>query len=115
MLAFVPYVPPQPPSPRAMELGQRLAEVIEQYRQLHPDLNRADVAQATQFALARAGGSGAAVPRAVLLAVMGAVVAGLFVALATSRGEWGSQPAVAMIVVAIAVAAVLLLVLLKRR
>ena len=115
MLAFIPYVPPPPPPPRAVELGRRLAETIEQFRLQHADLNRADVMQATQIAAAQGGGACAAPPRAVLLAVVAAVLAGLFVALATSSGDWGSRPAVAMIAVAIAVAAALLLVVLKRR
>ncbi len=119
MPAFVPYVPP-PPSPRAMELGQRLAEAIEQYRQQHPDLNRLDVAQAARIALAQAGGSDATAPRVAIAVAAGVAAVGLAVALAVGlgvSGGRGSSPAVAMTSVAVftALVAALLLLLLRRR
>jgi hypothetical protein len=113
MLAFIPYVPPQPPSPRAEELGQRLAETIEQYRQQHPDLDRTDVRQATRLALARSGG-GPAVARGALVAVVaGALLLGLFAALAANGGRCPAQSPV--LVIAVMAAALLVLLVLKRR
>ena len=113
MLAFVPFVPPPPPSPLAEELGQRLAETIEQYRQQHPDLDRADVLNATRLALARSGGETAAARAALVAAVVGALLVGVFAAVAANGGRC---PAPApMLAVAAALAVVLVLVLIKRR
>lgn len=113
MLAFIPYVPPQPPSPQAEELGRRLAETIEQFRLQHPDLSRADVAQATRLAAARAGGEPAAARSALIAAVVGALLLGVFALMAANGGRCPAQAPVLMIVVAIAV--VLVLLVIKRR
>jgi hypothetical protein len=113
MLAFVPYVPPRPPSPRAEALGQRLAETIEQFRMQHPDLDRDDVVQATRLAVASAGG-GPAVARGVAIAlVAGVAVAGLLAALAAGRDGGGDLSRV--LVVAVAIMAVAVVLVLKRR
>lgn len=114
MLAFIPYVPPRPPSPRAEELGQRLAETIEQFRQQHPDLDQTDVAQATRLAVSRAGVAPAAVPAPLIAVAVGLLLAGLFAMLAADGGGCPAQAPVMMIAIAVAVA-VLLLVVLKRR
>jgi hypothetical protein len=113
MLAFVPFVPSPPPSPQAEELGQRLAEVIEQYRQQHPDLGRAEVLQATRLALARSGGEPAAARSALVVAIGVSALFGVFAALAANGGRCPASAPVLMIGVAVAV--VLVLLVIKRR
>ena len=89
MLAFVPIVA-STPSPRAEALGQRLAETIERFRQQNPDLNGAEVRQAVQIAISRAGGASTAAPVLVAL-VVAVAAAGLAVALAADRGLAGGE------------------------
>jgi hypothetical protein len=113
MLAFIPCVPPHPPSPLAEELGQRLAETIEQFRQQHPDLSRADVMQAARIAITRSGDVSSAPRSALIAAVVGALLLGVFATLAASGGRCPAQAPVLMIAVAAAV--VLVLLVLKRR
>jgi len=113
MPVFIPVVPPTP-SPRAEALGQRLAETIEQFRQRNPDLSGFEVRQATELAVARAGGGCA--PRRKLAAVAaGLAVAGLAVALASERGLAGLEKwSIVMLVAALAVV-LAVVVALKRR
>ncbi len=113
MLAFIPYVPPRPPSPRAEELGQRLAETIEQYRQQHPDLDRTDVLQATRLALSRSGGEPAATRGALIAAVVGVLLLGVFAVVAANGGRCPAQSP--LLAIAVVAAALLVLILLKRR
>lgn len=84
---FVPVVvSPSPPSPRAEQLGQRLAEVIRQYREQFPETSGLELRQALRIALLRAGGGNRAPARLVALALALAAAAGLLgVALARPR------------------------------
>lgn len=113
MLAFVPIVPPQPPSPRAEELSQRLAEAIEQFRLQNPDLSSRDVEQAARLALARSGGASAGSRRPLIAAAV-AVFVGLVVALGANGGRCPAQAPVVYVAVAIVVVA-LILVMVRRR
>jgi len=104
MVAFVPIVPPPPPSPRAEALGQRLAETIEQYRQQNPELSALELRQAMELALARAGGAHAATPR--LIAVIVGLLAALGLALAlglASRGAVNSMALVGVLILGLLV------------
>jgi hypothetical protein len=47
---IVPYVPEQTPSPRAQELGQKLALVIAEYQQRNPQVSDEEIRVATQIA-----------------------------------------------------------------
>ena len=47
---IVPYVPEETPSPRAQELGQKLALVVAEFRQRNPDVSDEEVRIATQIA-----------------------------------------------------------------
>jgi hypothetical protein len=77
-VAFVPYVPPQSPSPRAQELGQRVALTIAEFRQKYPDLSDEEIREALLSA-ASPSSSGTDRPAAALGAIAAAVavVAGL--------------------------------------
>jgi hypothetical protein len=44
------YVPEQMPSPRAQELGQKLALVIAEFQQNNPDVSAEEIRVATQIA-----------------------------------------------------------------
>ena len=113
MLAFVPIVP-STPSPRAEALGQRLAETIEQFRQQNPDLSGLEVRQATQIAIARAGGARTAAPA--LIALLAAVAAaGVALALAADQGLAGGEKWTLMMLIAGFVLVLGVVVALKRR
>lgn len=77
-MAFVPFVPPQPASPRAQELGQRVALTIAEFQQRYPDLSAEEVRQALALAADRSpeGTRQARVVVAALVAA-GAVALGL--------------------------------------
>ena len=71
---MVPYVPEETPSPRAQELGQKLALVISEFQQRNPDISDEEIHVATQIAaghvITRRGGS-----RALLAAAVAAAAA----------------------------------------
>ena len=55
-MTFVPVVTnPPAPSPRANELGRRLTETIDRFRQEDPDVSSAEIRQALSLATPRAG------------------------------------------------------------
>lgn len=111
-MVFVPYVPPQPPSPRAQELGQRVQLTIAEFRQKYPDLSDEEIHQALASAVSSSE-SGTSRPPAALGAIAAAiaVVAGLGVYLFASGGQ-SARPFVFGIAV---VAAVVGLMAARRR
>ena len=48
-MVFPMMVPPQTPSPRVQELGQRVALLLAEFRQKYPDLSDEEVRQALAF------------------------------------------------------------------
>jgi peptidoglycan/LPS O-acetylase OafA/YrhL len=104
------YVPPQQPSPRAQELGQRVALTIAEFQQKYPDLSAEEVQQA--LALASDRSPDRARPAASVAALVAGVAAaaGLGVFLLGDRipiPHGGAVPAiVAACVAALAVAVV---------
>jgi hypothetical protein len=112
---FVPMVPPQLPSPRAQELGQRVALTIAEFQQKYPDLSAEEIRQALEVAANRSPDRARPAAGGIVAAVAGlAAAAGLGVFLLGDRvavplvGAW---PAI----VAVAVAAVVALVVRSRR
>lgn len=111
---FVPYVPSaQPPSPRAQELGRRLAETIESFRREHPDTSPAEMREAVRLALAGRGGLSPA-PAGVLLGTFALLGALGFLFMSRMHGgeDW---PMVAMVIVFVLIIGVALAVSLKNR
>ena len=51
-MVFIPMMspPPQQPSPRSQELGQRVALTIAEFQQKYPDLSSEEVRQALEVA-----------------------------------------------------------------
>jgi len=91
-MAFVPVITPPPaPSPRAIELGNRIAQQVREFQSDHPDLGGDDVSQAFRIArtLLQPQGSGRGVLTALAL-TLGLLLAG-FLALVAFRG--GALPA----------------------
>ncbi len=107
------YVPP-PVSPRAQELAQRLAQVIEEFQQRHPDLASLEVRQAVQIAASRTCGShrGVVVASAVIVGVTTALGLGIFASL--QHGARG-QMLLPMVLVMVAVITIALLLALRSR
>ncbi len=112
-MVFVPYVPPQPPSPRAQELGQRVQLTIAEFRQKYPDLSDEEIRQALASAVGSTE-SGTSRPPAALGAIAAAiaVAAGLGVYLFARGGGQAARPFVFAIAV---VAAVVGLMAARRR
>jgi hypothetical protein len=107
-VAFVPYVPPPMPSPRAQELGQRVALTIAEFQQKYPDLSDEEIRQALATAASRSP-SGEGRPAAPLAAIAAAVAvaAGLGVyLLAGSGGAVSGRPIVFGLAVVAAVVGV---------
>jgi hypothetical protein len=101
---IVPYVPEETPSPRAQELGQRLALVISEYQQRNPDVSAEEIRVATQIAAGHITARRGAAPA--LLAAAVAAVAGLGGILYMARGTSGAVhiPWIAVAAAAIALA-----------
>ena len=107
------YVPP-PVSPRAQELAQRLAQVIEEFQQRHPDLASLEVRQAVQIAASRTcrSGRGVVVAGAVIVGVTAALGRGMVASL--HHGGRG-QMLLPMVLVMVAVITIALLLALRSR
>jgi hypothetical protein len=73
-MAFTPYVPPAQASPRARELGHRLADVVREYRQRNPGTSRADIDHALRIAAAAAGGGSPRPSSVILVTALGLLV-----------------------------------------
>jgi hypothetical protein len=84
-MLFVPYVPHERPSPRAEELGKRLAETIDAYCREHPDLSGEEIRQAAHLATASKAGQNPAVAVAVVAVF---ILAGVLAAL-VAKGHLG--------------------------
>ena len=113
-MVFVPIPVPPAASPRALELGERLAQVIAEYEAGHPDLSALELAQATQIAIARHNPAAPPAPlRAVMVALVGAIFA-VALGVTFARGQ-GLSGETATIVAAVAIAAALGVALVLRR
>ncbi|MGA2381855.1 MAG: hypothetical protein ABSG61_00315 [Gemmatimonadales bacterium] len=104
---ITPYVPEQTPSPRAQELGQRLALVIAEYQQRNPEVSAEEIRVATEIAAGHVTARRGAAPA--LLAAAVAAVAALGGFLYLGQGSSGAVhlPWVAIAAGAIALAGVL--------
>jgi hypothetical protein len=105
---FVPTPPPQLPSPRAQELGQRMALTIAEFQQRYPDLSAEELRQAMEVAASRSPERGrpAAAGVAAMLAAL-AVAAGVGVFFLGSRvsiPHGGALPAILAAAVAVLIA-----------
>ena len=110
-MVFVPMMgQPQLPSPRAQELGQRVALTIAEFQQKYPDLSSEEIRQALAVAANHAPERGRP-DRATVAAVVAAaaVAAGLGVFLLGNRvsiPHGGAMPAIIAACVAVVVALV---------
>ena len=82
------FVPEQTPSPRAQELGQKLALVIAEYQQRNPDVSAEEIQVATQITAGHVTARRGAAPA--LLAAAVAAVAALGGILYMARGTTGA-------------------------
>ncbi len=75
---YIPIPPQMPPSREAVELGERLTDLIESYQLDHPDMSALEVHQAVKMAQSQttSGATTPAVKRGLIgfLAVMGLAV-----------------------------------------
>lgn len=95
-MTFVPYVPVPPPSARATELSHRLTEVIESYRQHHPDMSATEARQALGLARQQVGSKRPAIVAVVLAALVAVAGVGL---LAARSAKSMPIPAVVLVLV----------------
>jgi len=80
---IIPSNAPSQPSPRAQELGQRIALTIAEFQQRNPDVSAEEVRAAAQLATQQVDARAGAPRRAVAAAAAGAVALGLGAWLAT--------------------------------
>jgi hypothetical protein len=114
-VAFVPYVPPQPLSPRAQELGQRVQLTIAEFQQKYPDLSDEEIRQALMSAVSATEPGTDRAPAALgAIAAAVAVVAGLGVWL-FARGGGATGTARPFVLAIAVVAAVVGLMAARRR
>ena len=73
VMSFVPFVPPSPPSPRAYELGRRLKETIDGFRQENPSVSKTEIRQAMGLATQRSGSQPVLIALALGLMLLGAL------------------------------------------
>jgi len=113
-MAFVPYVPPQQLDPRVQELGQRVTLTVAEFRQKYPDLTDEEIRQALASAagVATSGGARPAAARGAIAAAV-AALAVLGAYLFAQHGGGGTA-AVRPIAFAVAVAAVVVAIVVRR-
>jgi hypothetical protein len=105
-MAFVPFVQPPPPSPRAYELGGRLKETIDGFRQENPSITGTEIKQAMDLAR-RGTGAGSqmiAIAIGVALLLLGLLA---FLYFERQSGEANSIPMTAVVMGAMVVILVL--------
>jgi len=73
---FVPMATPSQASAAAMELGQRLVNVIEEYRRQHPGMTDEDIRLALRIASQHSAGASQRI-RMLTILTIGLLVAGL--------------------------------------
>jgi len=108
-MVFVPMMgQPQLPSPRAQELGQRVAMTIAEFQQKYPDLSAEEIRQAMEVAANRSPDRGRPAAAGVAAVVAGlAVAAGVgvfFLGNRVSIPHGGALPAILAACVAVLVA-----------
>ncbi len=115
MVVFVP--PPPPPSRRAVELGERLTELLREALKQDPNLNARDVRQALHIAAANLrrdeGGLGAAIGVSLGAGVL--LLAGLLFFLQRGGGRFDVGSPVLLAGVVLLVSVFVLIVLVTRR
>ena len=111
---FVPVVVvPPPPSPRAQELGNRMAELVRIYREEYPDLTSQEVRQAMDVAHGQVrkelGGTNPAILAALITGIL--AMLGLFAFLLIQRQQTpGGGLPIPYLVISIAVVAALIVI-----
>jgi hypothetical protein len=110
---FVPVHPNLPTSPFALELGQKLSGVVEEYRRTHPGMSRRDVRDAFRVAQTASGDGGWR--RVLTTLVTVAIASGLFAEILGARW-WrrGFHSTPWLAIVAAIIAAVILIRLARR-
>jgi len=107
------HVPSQVPSPRAQELGQRLALVIAEYQQNHPEVSGEEIRVATQIAAGRVSAPRRPAAGPLAAAVAAVVALGGFLFFQRGSPAGAQVPWIGVAVGAIAV--VVLLAVLRNR
>lgn len=115
---FVP-TPPPTPSPEARELGGLIAQLVQDYRAEHPDLNPFQVQQALAVARRELRSESAASTRFAVVIAAALAMLGLVGFLAFTGGRQGGGPATPVImavgIVAVVMGLVAALVAARRR
>lgn len=116
-MIIVPVTPP-PPSPRAMELGMKVADLIRIYKQEYPDMSFMEVTQAMRVAEKETrpefGGINASKQAALIgLILVVVLLIGLLFFFSRSGGEM--PPFLLMAIIGAMVVAGLAVVIAKRR
>lgn len=110
----VPHHREEPPSPQAMELTRKITALIEEYRRYYPSLSEREVRQAVRDAVGGERRPGRPAGPAIA-AALAAFALGLGVFLnrggATGAEGWSVLP----VITAVAIAAILALVIRRRR
>ncbi len=99
------HVPERTPSPRAQELGQRLALVIAEFQQSHPDVSGEEIRVATQIATGNVALRSGRATGALTAAVAAMVGLGVFLFLGRGSAAGTHVPWIAIGIGVFAVAA----------
>jgi hypothetical protein len=100
------HVPERTPSLRAQELGQRLALVIAEYQQNHPEVSGEEIRVATEIAAGQVSAPRRPAAGALAAAVAAAAALGAFLFFQRGSPAGAHVPWIAVAVGAVALAAV---------
>jgi len=112
-MIFVPFVPPQPPSPRAQELGRRLRETVGDFNRDNPGLKGAEIRQAMHIAMQGTAEAGTRV--AVALAIGLALLVLLGFLIMGHKMPLSGQPVIIAALIVLGILLVGLVFVLKNR
>lgn len=98
---YVPFVPPQSPSPRAYELSRRLIDVVSNYCRENPNTTNLDIRHALNITSKDVGISNQAIIAAILAGIFGLGILGFY--FFSRQSHFGNQSLILAIIIVVGI------------